>query len=188
MQTILEIPSMNRDAVNAELEHVGKSYTGRGVIVECGTWLGASLLRMSNGVGEREATFHCFDNFSANASEVEKARTQGVCIELGDTRSWVEQNALPLLPKHHDVTLHQGRLRDASWFGPMIEIFVLDAGKRNPTFKHIIKTFRSFWLADVKLCLLDAYYKSERSAFHDQLDFLESNHIEHRRIGSAAFA
>lgn len=174
------IPHMNAPAVFDSLRVVGQSWTGAGVAVECGTWLGASLAALAGGLVQAgyNRYLHSFDIWRANADEVRKAANQGVTIEVGqDLATLMLANVTPI---YQGIMAHKGRIDDARWPGEPIEIFVLDAAKRNPSFSRALRTFApSFIPGKTMVCLLDYWFykkadEASRHAFQVQERWVEA--------------
>lgn len=167
-QVLDMIPSMSPEGVLKSLEKVGEMYTGQGVAVECGTWFGRTAIALATGLATRHARIRSigpgpalwlFDKWQANAEEVKKAARFGVTIREG-------QDLRPLAVANierccHNITLFttKGRIEDFEYpAGIPIEIFVLDAAKRNPSFSRVIQKFSPWFIKGKTIIVLLDYY------------------------------
>lgn len=136
-----KIPTMVSEDVLEYIELIGALWTGRGVAVECGSWLGRSFAHLCDGLqlAGYDRVAHSFDRFEANPDEVAKAAAQGVELRAGqDTSGLFLDNVKPHYP---GVRAHRGRIERAEWCGDPIEIFLIDAAKREAPFKATLQTF-----------------------------------------------
>ena len=152
---ILAIPSMGTHNVGDYLYDLCRQSTGRGVVIEVGTWLGASAAWMAAGLRESShpRLMICFDRFVATESEVAKARTAGVMLDAGcDTREIVGANLDPI---YSHVALHRCDIRLCEWDDDNpIEIYADDAAKSNQAFRHVLRTFGPSFIPGVTTVLL----------------------------------
>ena len=181
------IPTMSSEATLERLRQIASGFRGLGVIVECGTYLGATLKCLSDSIAGTPATFHAFEKFQPNEYEVQRARRFGVDISgVGDSRDWINSNVR--FSPNHEIKLHRTNLKFVEWSGEPIEIFVLDAAKQNPAFQHVIDTFSGSWIEQVtKVCLLDAYYREHDASRDCQRQWLATNYPDHDRLESGAY-
>lgn len=181
MSTAISIPSMLSQQVNEYLTAVGKCWSGRGVAVECGAWLGSSTSYLGEGLlaAGYDRHLYVFDQFTANRQEVGKARKQGVTLTVG-------QNTQPVFESMIDghtpeVVASRCRIEKAEWDGTPIEIWLLDAAKREGPFYHALRIFGPSWIPGVTVVgLLDFfYYRSfdladpKRELYLEQEAFIE---------------
>ena len=185
MGLTVSIPTMASAQHHATIGELAAGFRGWGAIVECGVYLGATTLTVSEAIGTTAAEFHCYDNFAPNDYEKTLALENQVILP-DDSRDWIRQNVISQMPDAHVVHLHQGRLRKAKWCGKPIELFILDGGKTDPTFSHVIDTFAPYWKAGTVVCLLDAYF-STAEQYLCQRRWLEANFPNHSRVESGAF-
>jgi len=175
---IEQIPAMTPRSVHEYLVELGREWAGRGVAVECGSWLGATCAAL--GVGLLEAAYddavYCFDRWEANREECEKAKQQGDQVDP-------KQNLEPLFlhyvsdicPDLHLDTTRIGRLRNATWNGCDIEIFMLDAAKSNPQFLSVMDEFGPSFLPGVTVVgLMDYYFARKKGRRRNQEQFIDN--------------
>jgi len=152
------IPSMTGPATHQALETTGRDWRGDGVAVECGSWLGASAVALLTGLTAAgyDRPFYAFDRWSANRSQVEKARAAGVTISVGqDLRPLFFANVGPV---YGNIIATSCELSRMEWNGPEVEILVLDAAKRGQAFENVMAQFGG-WLVDrATVALLDYHY------------------------------
>jgi hypothetical protein len=168
-----QIPAMTGEALRARLTEVGAGWRGLGCAVECGSWLGASACALAEGLVRAgyDRTLHLFDQWRASESEVAKASAGGVEIQVGDDLSDIcRRNVEAVYPV---VVCHRGRIERARWHAEPIEIFILDAAKRDPAFSAVMRKFTRRCVVGATIGLLDyAYWKeaadSDREAYRCQ--------------------
>lgn len=150
-------------------------------IVEVGAWLGGGTVQLLLGLRDsgRKVDLHCFDMWTATPSEVEKAKAKaGKDISVGD-------DILPLF-KHYmdpfgiDIQCHKGDVKDASWDGGPIAVYIDDAAKREPAFRHVLRTFGPSWIpGETTVFLMDYHlwnkHGQEDESLRFQKDFVESH-------------
>lgn len=154
------IPTMTPKCVHEYLYEIGRQWKGRGVAVELGSWLGATAVALVRGLVEAgyNQPFYCYDKWCANESEVTKAKKQGLNISI-------RQNLEPLFlanlrPFYTNVKPVRGKIRNTLiWKSKPIEICILDAAKRNPSFAYVIRQLSPHWIPGVTILgLLDYYF------------------------------
>ena len=160
------IPAMSPPEVHAYLKEIGRGWTGQGVAMEVGCWLGATSAPLLEGLVDAgyDRTFWAFDRWRANDSEVVKAAEQGVEIHLGqDIAPLYQDNVKPIYKGIHQV---KGPVphRFSSYTGDLIELCMFDAPKKNPVFRECIEFVGQYFIPGVTvLGLMDYYfYRSRR--------------------------
>jgi len=182
--TVNPIPAMTPSCVHNYLYTIGKNWTGQGIAMELGSWLGATAVPLARGLVEAgyDKPLCCYDRWRANEEEAVKAGRQGVKIKKG-------QDLLPIfmkniLPIYHDVWTYQGSITTTLQQRGQrpIEICIFDAPKRNPVFMYAVETLSPFWIPGVTIWgLLDyTFYKRcrkarKRKACMVQMEFVEQN-------------
>lgn len=159
MTQATHIPSMLPDTVQAHMTRLASEWTGRGCVVECGAWLGATTAALCEGLVRAgyDRKLHVFDRWQATPAECGKAGHQGVLLEDG-------QNTLPvmldLIGEHANMVVpHRGRIERAQWSADdHIELFVLDACKYEAVFMPTIRTFSKAWVPGVTVVALMDYH------------------------------
>ena len=166
------------------LAEIAATVPGRGAVVECGPWLGASTSIIAEHLRNAGTPIHAFDYFKARPGEVVKAAAQGLALEVG-------QDTLPVFQRHvaayPNVIAHKGSILNATWVGHPIDLYVDDASKVAPVFHHAMRTFGpSFILGVTKLVLLDFNWLDEhfpdRPVYQYQHAFMERYAANFRRI------
>jgi hypothetical protein len=173
------IPTMSPPAVLERLYEIGAGWSGRGAAVECGCWLGATCAALASGlaVAGYDRPIYCYDRWEANASEVAKAARFGLALRPGED---LEPHFLrQLAPFGADVRSLRGPIHRARHAGGPIEIFVLDAAKREPAFGAALRAFGPSWIPGVTVvAFLDFFFYrklagAEREEFRCQERFAE---------------
>jgi hypothetical protein len=135
-----DIPTMVSEQERRYLYWLAKHfYTGRGRIVEVGTWLGGSSACLAAGLRDSGSNeiLNCFDNFVWTKSYETMAR--GISLpEGGDFQSkfrvFVES-------KFSNVRSTKSELSDIKWSGGEIEVLFLDAPKNKTDMMFAIDAF-----------------------------------------------
>jgi hypothetical protein len=164
------IPAMSPPEVHQYLTELGRQWTGQGVALEAGCWLGATSAALLDGLVEvgYDQPFWAFDRWSANEAEIHKAKEQGVELKM-------RQNLISLYYKnvtsiYQDINATAGRIPQTfrAYDGAPIEICIFDAPKRNPTFRKSIEFVGRYFIPGVTvLGLMDYYFYLNRQ--YDQL-------------------
>jgi len=161
----------------------GKALRGVGSVVECGSWLGASVAPMAAALRDAESTavIHCYDRWRATKEEVRKAAAQGVELFEGqDLLPLFKENVLAIYPH---VVCHQGWTREATWRDGPIELYIDDCNKGPEDFHHALATFGPAWIpGQTMVVLMDfEFYKKphltaeERRRYGCQKRFVEQH-------------
>lgn len=152
------IPSMGGAELGPALRTLARLAPAGTAIVEVGAWMGAGTAQLALGILERdspgEVSLHVFDRWRASKSERRKAARDRVTLAAGeDLLAIVRRTLQPLgLP----IEYRQGELRDMSWNGPAISVYVDDAAKQPVEFLHVLRTFAPSWRAgSTTLVLMD---------------------------------
>ena len=152
------IPSMTNAAAHLALDALGQHWTGRGVAVECGCWLGASSAALLRGLvaADYDRPFYAFDRWEANDSEVRKAGAVGVRLAVGEDLMghWLA-NVAPVYGKLQPCRCD---LAGLTWKHGPVEVLVMDAAKREPTFSHVMGEFVPHLVDGAWVVLLDYDY------------------------------
>jgi hypothetical protein len=175
------IPAMTSPQIHKYLEELGKNWTGQGVAMELGCWLGASSLALLKGLTKAgyDRPYWCFDAWRANQDQLPKAKAQGVTLKL-------DQDTLPIFiknvtPTYPNIVENKGSLPGtlSNYNGDPIEICLFDAPKTNPTFNDCITHLQPSWIPGVTILgLLDYYFYrrhvgEKRKKFRAPVEFME---------------
>ena len=170
MRKIHNIPAMTPPVVLDYLYELGKGWTGKGVAVELGSWLGATAAALLEGLVEAgyDRPFYAFDKWRANGEQVGKAAMAGVKLEHG-------QNLLPLFMQnvqlvYNNVVPVQGRIPGSLliYGSERIEILLFDAPKREPIFTGAVDALRPYWLPGMVWGLMDYNFWKSRETQKDR--------------------
>ncbi len=177
------IPAMTPVEVHDYLRELGRNWTGQGVAMELGCWLGASSIPLLEGLVEAGYNKHfwAFDRWIANEQQARKAKMAGVHIELGE--QLLNKYLMNVNPTYHKLICIAGMLPLTleSYTKAPIEICIFDAPKRNPCFISCIKELYKYWVPGVTILgLLDYYFYRSKSGIAKQnlmapVEFIESN-------------
>ncbi|OFY64766.1 MAG: hypothetical protein A2Y71_06245 [Bacteroidetes bacterium RBG_13_42_15] len=152
------------------LRDIGRQWTGHGVAVELGSWLGATAVALLEGLVEvgYNRPFYCFDKWMANDEQVRKAQAAGVEIQY-------RQDLLPLFlenvkPVYNNIVPIKGRIPDKlrQYSGEPIEILLFDAPKREPVFTRAVNALRPFWIDGMVWGLMDYNFWQSRETDLEQ--------------------
>ena len=154
MSPCFPIPSMGGGQMADFLYATGKALRGVGCVVECGSWLGASVAPVAAGLRDAGSTaaIHCYDRWRATKEEVRKAAAQGVELFEGqDLLPLFKENVLAIYPH---VVCHQGWTREATWRDDPIELYIDDCNKDPEDFHHALATFGPAWIPGQTIVVL----------------------------------
>ena len=160
-----KIPAMTPQCVHDYLIKIGSEWTGKGVVVELGSWLGATAVSLLEGLKKANYCRHiyCFDRWKASQQEVIKAKEQGVQLDVGqDLVNIFLENVKPVY-KH--FVLHKGNIKDTikRYGGGEIEICLFDAPKTDPLFSQCIDVLSKYWIPGVTVLGLLDYYSYKKN-------------------------
>lgn len=187
-----DIPAMTPTVVHRYLREIGSKWTGKGVAVELGSWLGATAVSLLEGLVEAgyDRPFFAYDIWQANEEQVKKAADQGVEIEVGENLLPIfMQNVTKVYPTSK-IIANRGFISETIRTYPKypIEICLFDAPKREPVFSNAVNALKPYWIPDVTvLGLLDYYfYKSKqgekRELFRAPVRFIEEHENNFEKI------
>jgi len=178
------IPAMTPGFVHEYLTTIGKGWTGKGIAVELGSWLGGTAAPLMEGLEKAgyNRTFYMFDRWSATDEQVLKAKSQGVNLYVNENTMGICKKNLPEVSFGTHMTRGNlpGTLSRANIRQP-IEICVFDAPKSNPVFSRCMEWAIQRAIPGVTIFgLLDYYfYKyagSDREAkYRVQVEYMENN-------------
>ena len=169
---MVEIPTWAHVRHLEKAERLAKSLSGVGKIVEIGTFLGATTVRL--GEGALSGTeIHCYDYFKARDFQQEKYP------ELGDYLKLFLSNV-----EKYNIIPHQGDIAKCSWNEGAIELYLDDAAKTPWLFTHVMKTFGpSFLTNTTKLMLMDLeHYQYDNRLRRFQSDFMKRHSKSFKKI------
>jgi hypothetical protein len=154
LEALAAIPSMGGHKIGDYLYRLAREHRGRGAVVEVGSWLGSSCAHLALGLRDAgsDAWIHCYDRFEANDLECEKAARAGCVLTPG-------QDIEPVFWRHVGAIYPRIRackvdLREATWNGGPIEIYVDDAAKSWRLFRHVLATFGPSFVPGVTTLVL----------------------------------
>ncbi len=170
------IPAMSPPEVHDYMRDLGRDWTGQGLAMEVGCWLGATSAALLEGLVEAgyDKPFWAFDRWKANEAEIRKAGEQGVMLKLGQNlQSIYLQNVCKVYP---EIKAVRGRIPPTlkTYSGDPIEFCMFDAPKRNPMFVKSIHPLLPYFIPGVTvLGLLDYYFYVRRRDIQEREDWKE---------------
>ncbi len=177
---VRRIPSMGGREIGRYLQQWASEVKDGHDIVELGVWLGAGTAQMARGVGDRSVTVWGFDRFRACASQVKKARKQGVILRPSVDTLPVVMGSLILAGVLEQCTLIKGTIPPMAYTGRPIGLHVDDACKRGGVFLRALKTFGPHWIPGVTVVVLMDFWYFERKPTVRGLEFQYQWMVEHR--------
>jgi hypothetical protein len=165
MTEIKKIPEMTPDSVHEYLREIGSQWTGKGVAIELGSWLGASAAPLLEGLVKAgyDQPFYSFDKWRCNDEQVLKSAAQGLHLVFGqDLRPIFLSNVTPI---YSNIVTCKGDIRGTlkEYSKKPIEICLFDAPKREPVFSVAINALKNYWIPGVTILgLLDYYFYLSR--------------------------
>jgi hypothetical protein len=186
MTKVKTIPAMTPPVVHDYLTELGKQWTGQGVAVELGSWLGATAAALLRGLMKAEPAydrpFYAFDRWKASTGEVVKARSFETISSPGIL--YFGQDLLPLFLKnvrYSRMRTFQGSIQETitQYPGDPIEICLFDAPKHNPLFIQCIRALSPYWIPGVTVLGLLDYYayrkRPEKQTLKAPVRLIENN-------------
>lgn len=175
------IPAMTSPQVHAYLTELGKTWTGEGVAMELGCWMGASSIALLKGLTQvgYNKPYWAFDQWRATKDQIPKAAAQGVKLTLGvDVQRFFLKNIHPVYQK---IEAHRGGLPGTldKYDKQPIEFCLFDAPKADPIFTMCIERVKPYWIPGTTvLGLLDYHFYlrhrgEKRRKFRAPVDFIE---------------
>jgi hypothetical protein len=150
-----DVPGMIREADCRYYYWLGsRAYSGRGAVVEVGTWLGRSTIHLAAGLrdGGRSPTLHCFDRYVWDRQQAAKT---ALPLEPGDDfQPWFERNVRPIYPH---LRVSKVDVNDLVWDGGPIEILLFDAPKRLREFSSALAAFGPWLIPGVTIIVFQDY-------------------------------
>ncbi len=168
------IPSMTSPPVTEFLEQVGRDWTGQGVAMELGCWMGSTSAALLTGLVEAgyDRTYWAFDKWRATNNETKKAAEMGIKIKMRD-------NLLPFFlknvtPIYKGVRPVQGLVPGTlvSYDKSPIEICLFDAPKRNDDILGSLKYLMPYFIPGVTVVGLMDFHFYSRKTKEDQKRFM----------------
>jgi hypothetical protein len=155
------IPSIGGAKLAPILRAHARSAPSGTAIVEVGAWMGAGTAQLALGVLDRDShdgvSLHAFDRWHASNGERRKADTGGVAVAVGEDLLPIVKRTLQ--PLGVPIQYRQGEIRDVTWDGPDISVYVDDAAKQPAEFLHVLRAFAPAWQAgSTTLVLMDFGY------------------------------
>lgn len=152
---------MTPKCVHDYLTELGRQWTGKGIAIELGSWLGATAAALLTGLVEvgYNKPFYCCEKWEANEVQVKKAAKQGVI--LVDKENILPKFINNIIPIHPNIQASRGKISSAikNYPGEPIEICIFDAPKTDPTFTDAIQVLSPYWIPGVTVLGLLDYYQ-----------------------------
>ena len=153
---ITDIPSMGAQMIGGALEHYAAE-AGKTSIVEVGSWLGAGTAYLATGAKRGGGHVYAYDRFTANSSEIAKAKAAGWHIE-GDTLP-VVRDSIRKLGLSEYVTFYKGNIGKHAYKHGPIGVFVLDTCKRPKPFTKVMHHYMPHFIAGKTIIVfMDLWY------------------------------
>lgn len=165
---------MTPDVVHEFLREIGRNWSGKGVAMELGCWLGASSVPLLEGLMEAgyDKPFYAFDRWKANSGELIKAASYGVMLYQGeDIKPRYIENVKNI---YKNILCTRGDIPGSlnSYNGEPIEICIFDAPKRNEVFNASVKKLMPHFIPGVTVWGLLDYYSWKKKSATDQVRFM----------------
>ncbi len=133
------IPAMTSTKVHDYLRKLGKEWTGQGIAMELGCWMGASSVPLLEGLVTAGYTlpFFAYDRWVANTQQVDQSR--GILYPNDDVMPHYKRNVRRV---YNNVRTFKGLMPDTINLNhpqQKIEICIFDAPKKEPVFTQCMK-------------------------------------------------
>ena len=119
-------------------------------VVEFGTWLGASTVYLSAGLGGRP--MHCYDHFRWFGYDNWKS-----AVKLEDGADFFPLFSSNVARYGANVVAHRATFDEARWSGEPIELLVLDAPKQADEVATLLNVFAPSFITGKTLLVLEDY-------------------------------
>ena len=145
------IPTMLSGEVREYLAELGAGWSGAGYAVECGAWLGGGTAALADGLSwaNYDRPLCVYDKWTANREEVGKAKAGNVHVAQGQNLEPIFRDLVTPYCVGFDLKTYRGWIEKSSWCGHPIEIWLLDAAKREGPFYGALKTIGPSWIPGV---------------------------------------
>lgn len=173
IKTYNNIPSMTPECVHKYLYKIGTEWSGEGIAIELGSWLGATAVPLLKGLKKAgyDNPFISYDNWKVTEKQILKAEIQGVKINK-DTNLKIE--FLRNVRNVYDyLVCRKGEIQNTiiKYNDFPIEICIFDAPKSDPLFDISIRSLLPYFIPGTTILgLLD--YNSYKKKDGDQREKL----------------
>lgn len=161
-----------------------EGFTGRGTIVDAGSYLGASAYCFGQGLRQNPRCVsardrvHCIDLFVANdhvAADLARAAVAGEPFAVG-------QSTLPLFerqvaPVRDLLEVHVGNFLDLAWRRQPVEILMVDIAKTIELWKRVLELFFAELVPGVSAVVHQDYHHPWLPFVHVVMEYL-ADHFE----------
>ncbi len=166
------IPAMTPEIVHEYLYGLGIQWSGKGVAMELGCWLGATSVPLLRGLVSAgyDKPFWAFDRWWVNEEQMKYAESLGFKLSKGQNSSKIYlENVKAVYEQINAIRCElPGGL--TNYMGEPIEILILDAPKRNPVFRNCMEYLLPYCIPGVTVIgLLDYHYWERRKGKQRQL-------------------
>ena len=146
---IPELPGMINEAEGRYLYWLtSEQYTGKGAVVEIGSWLGRSTTYLASGLRSSNlgAKLHSFDQFKwlKNWNHTTK-------MKMPDKADFLPVFLNNIESYQDIIEVYRTKMCDLSWIGEPVEILFLDAPKRLPDISRILTIFAKYLIPGVSI-------------------------------------
>jgi hypothetical protein len=134
-----------------------EGFTGSGVVVEVGTWLGRSTIHLGAGLlaNGYSSHLHCFDKYVWIKAYEAPRLNPGFTLEEGaDFKPYFERNVCPVYP---NVRVTKTAIDELTWDEGPIEILFLDAPKSFRDITTALVKFGPYLIPDLSIIVFQDY-------------------------------
>ena len=153
-------------------------YSGRGTIVDAGSFLGKSAVHFGHGLRANPCfdaarhRVHCFDNFLAN----DQLTVDFVANELGQ-RLEIGRTTRPIFdwqvaPVKDLIVVHEGDFHDVPWPSQPIEILMVDIAKSPSLWRRVLQAFFGDLVPGVSVVVHQDYHHPWLPHIHVTMEHL----------------
>jgi hypothetical protein len=146
---IPKLPGMIKEAEGRYLYWLtSRRYTGKGAVVEIGSWLGRSTTYLASGlrINNVGAKLHCFDHFKWSKNWYYTTH-----INMPDKTDFLPMFLNNIVSYRDIIEVHRTTMRDLSWVGEPVEILFLDAPKRLSDISSVLTAFAKCLIPGVSI-------------------------------------
>jgi len=153
-------------------------YTGRGTIVDAGSFLGKSAYYFANGLRANPAfdrtrdRVHCFDNFVVNEEGTTEFIRKALGQTLGIGESTREIFERQVAPVRDLLQVHAGDFHVVPWPSQPIEILMVDIAKSESLGKRVVEVFFPDLVPGLSIVVHQDYHHPWLPHIHVVMEYL----------------
>lgn len=176
---VLDVPGMLSWEEKQLLYYVARHhFTGEGVILDLGTFLGGSAMCFASGVRQQGLSgqlIHSYDVFKLGTGASQRYFPEGAPPDLRTRHKFDEHlgNYLDL------IVVHEGDVLAETWDDAPVEIMFVDVAKSYRTMDHLLSTFFPALIPGRSLIIVQDYLWGTTGPWHHVVMEKLSDYVEY---------